>query len=88
MLIKTEFGYCEYSFESDFVHIYNLFVYPEFRRQGRAKELLRLAIVAVRDTSYKGEIKIVAKPKENCISLVNLIKFYKEMGLGVYTYYG
>lgn len=88
MIIKTEFGSCEYDFEVDYVHIYNLFVYPQYRRQGKAREILQLAIAAIRETGYTDEIKIVAQPKDNSIDVDKLIKFYKEMGLEVYTYYG
>jgi ribosomal protein S18 acetylase RimI-like enzyme len=88
VLIRTQYGHCQYDFELDYTHIYDLFVYPEYRRQGKAKELIQLAINEIRETGYKDVIKIVAKPKENSISLENLIAFYKKMGLEVYTYYG
>lgn len=88
MLIKKDFGYCEYDFEVDYVHIYNLFVYPNHRRQGKAKELLQLAIEAIRKTGYKEKIKIVAQPKDDCINIEKLIKFYESMELEVFTYYG
>lgn len=100
--IRNNFGYCDYGFEQDsyldkkgnkvygenYVHIYNLFVYPEFRKQGKAKKILQAAIDAIRKTGYRGTIKIVVDPKEDCISLKKLTSFYKNMGLEVFTYYG
>lgn len=88
MKIETEAGSCEYAFEDDYVHIYNLFVRPEFRRCGKAREILRLAIDAIRDTGYDEEIQIVAKPQDSSINLEILTEFYKSMGLSVYDYYG
>jgi len=86
--IETKFGYCEYEFETDYVHIYNLFVYPKYRRQGRARELLRMAIAEIRNTGYKGSISIVAIPSDNSINLRDLKRFYRKMSLQVYDYYG
>ncbi len=86
--IQNNFGYCDYEFEKDYVHIYNLFVYSEFRRQGKAKEILHAAIDAIRKTGYRDTIEIVAIPKENSISLEKLVSFYKDMKLEVFTYYG
>lgn len=91
MEIKSKYGHCEYSFEKDlkgdYVHIYNLFVYPAFRRQGKAKELIQTAIDFIRETGYGGEIQIVAKPRDASISKEKLISFYKNMGLEVFEYY-
>lgn len=86
--IKNNFGHCNYSFEQDYVHIYNLFVLPKFRKQGKAREILQTAIDAIRETGYTGTIQIVAKPKNNSISLRKLTAFYIQMGLEVFTYYG
>ena len=87
--IKYFFGYCEYAFEEDYVHIYNLFVYPEFRRQGKARDILQSAINRIRETGYMDEIQIVANPNKDCeISLEKLIEFYENIGLKVFEYYG
>ena len=88
MIIKTAYGHCEYAFEKDYVHIYNLFVNPAHRKQGNARKLLRLAIGAIRDTGHKEKIQIVAKPSDKNIDVQTLMRFYKEEGLDVYTYYG
>jgi ribosomal protein S18 acetylase RimI-like enzyme len=89
--IQDSYGYCEYAFEhdsfGDYVHIYNLFVCPEFRRQGHAKDLLRTAVGRIRETGYKGEIQIVAKPADDSIPKEKLREFYKKMGLEVFDYY-
>jgi ribosomal protein S18 acetylase RimI-like enzyme len=91
MKIDSEFGSCEYSFEFDifgeFVHIFNLYVFPKFRRNGHAKYLLRKAIESIKSTGYTGEILIVAKPEENSISLEKLTEFYEGMGLRVFSQY-
>jgi ribosomal protein S18 acetylase RimI-like enzyme len=86
MKIKTEFGQCEYEFEIDYVHIYNLFVHPDHRRKGHARELLILAITSIRDAGYVDKIKIVADPTDG-IGQEKLAKFYEKMGLEVYTCY-
>lgn len=92
MVIKNKYGHCEYSFEKDssgdYVHIYNLFVYPKFRRQGQAKILIQMAVDSIRKTRYDREIQIVADPVDNSISKDKLISFYKSMGLKVFEYYG
>lgn len=87
-IIKNNFGYCSYGFEVDYVHIYDLFVYPKFRRQGKGKEILNTAIDAIRETGYKGKIQIVANPKEKGVNLKKLTSFYKSIGLEVFKYYG
>ncbi len=87
-VIRNKFGHVSYAFESDYVHIYNLYVKPEFRRQGKANELLATAIKGIKNTGYTGEIQIVAIPKENSIPLKNLRNFYESLGLTVYEYYG
>ncbi len=87
--VKNAFGYCGYGFEKDYVHIYDLFVYPEFRRQGKAREILQCAIDAIRARRYRDAIQIVADPQKKCgISLEKLKSFYKNMGLKVFEYYG
>ena len=83
--ISSKYGYCKYSFESDYVHIYNLFVYPKFRRLGKARELLQKAICSIRKKGFKDNIKIVAA---GSISKEILTCFYESIGLEVYSYYG
>jgi len=86
--IENEFGYCAYAFEEDYVHVYNLFIFPEFRRQGKARDILRQAIEAIKKTGYEGLIQIVAEPQPDCISKEKLMSFYKSLGLTVFEYYG
>ena len=74
------FGRCDWSIEKDYVHIYNLYVVPCFRRQGKAKILLQTAIDQIRLAGYVGAISIVGTSK--------LRSFYTRMGLEVYDYYG
>lgn len=91
MLIENEFGKCEYSFEEDgigeYVHIYNLYVYPRFRRQGKAKELLIKAIKEIKESEEVKEILIVADPREDSISREALAAFYRRLGLKVFECY-
>jgi ribosomal protein S18 acetylase RimI-like enzyme len=86
--MKSKFGYCDYAIETDYVHIYNLYVFPQFRRQGKARKILQNVIDTIRKTGYLGPIQIVAEPKENSISLKKLVLFYKSLGLEVFKYYG
>lgn len=90
MHIKTAFGYCDWSFEKGYVHIYNLYVKTEFRGRGNAKEILRLAIDDIRSASYNGLISVVANPnkKDDFVDVERLKGFYKGLGLEVYEYYG
>ena len=98
--IKKRFGCCSFSFERDvyfdkdgckvygerYVHIYNLYVCPEFRRQGKAKRILQAAIKMIRRTGYAGRIKIVARPDDG-INAKKIASFYKRLGLDVYECY-
>lgn len=86
--VQTEFGQCSYGIEDDFVHIYDLYIPPCFRQQGRARKILQQAIEEIRLTGYAGEIQIVANPYDNSIDVNVLASFYKRMGLAVYSYYG
>lgn len=93
--IKNEFGYCCYEFVQDriitdcinYVHIYSLYVYPEFRRQGKARELLLKAIEEIRSAEFTDKIKIVAQPTEDSINIDELKYFYYSLGLDVYDNY-
>ena len=58
MIIQNYFGSCEYEFEPDYVHIFNLFVKPKFRLQGKARELLQIAIKQIRKIEHKEDILI------------------------------
>jgi len=84
--VRTPFGHCDWSFEGDYVHIYNLFVQPKFRRAGVASEILQQAINEIRATGYVGKISIVADSKSSFVE--RLAYFYERMGLEVYGYYG
>ena len=79
--IHNAFGSCEYEFKPDYVHIFNLFVKPEFRLLGKARELLQIAIKKIRETGHKKDILIVTDSKKLKI-------FYESLGLKVYNYYG
>ena len=90
--IRNSFGHCFYEFEKDdkrgdYVHIYDLYVNPLHRRCGKAREILQAVIDKIRETGYKGEIWIVANPKEQSIELEDLVAFYKRMGLTVFDAY-
>ena len=79
--IQNRFGYCFYEIKKNTALIYNLYIHPEYRRQGRAKKLLRILINEIREMGYVGEIEIDVAPKENSISLEKLSSFYMKMGL-------
>ena len=78
--IQNKFGYCFYILDSCPV-IYNLYVYPQYRRCGHSKILLQFVINEIRKTGYTGGIGIQAKPRENSISQNDLIKYYESIGL-------
>lgn len=82
--IETEYGYCFYTFE-DYpgALIYNLYVYPQFRRQGHAKKLLRSVIDLICSTGYTGDIGIEVIPREDSISRNDLYNFYKTLNLKI-----
>lgn len=86
--IKIKGGYCNWAITPDFIHIYDLFVSPKYRGQGKAKYLLQRAIDVIRESGYFGDIYIVANPKEKSVNKDRLTSFYESMGLIVYDYYG
>ncbi len=82
--VQNEAGYCCYdiNWKPDPL-IYNLYIYKEYRRRGHAKTLLTLAIRAIRDTGYYGEICIEPKPRENSIPSTKLVDLYKSFNLKI-----
>jgi GNAT superfamily N-acetyltransferase len=80
--IHTKHGYCYYALGENPI-IYGLYVEPEYRRQGHARDFLRYSIYAIRATGYAGEIKIEAAPREGSVDLPSLVCFYQAMGLTV-----
>ena len=87
--INTEYGYCriDYNIEESYGHIHDLYVFPEYRNQGKAREILLKAIECIKSNGYE-EIQIVCSPTEEGIDKERLTKFYKSLGLEVYGYYG
>lgn len=82
--IHNKYGYCYYDTETGGrALIFNLYVEPEYRRQGHATKLIQMVINEIRRTGYDREIEIVAEPYENSISLKDIIAFYEKMGLKV-----
>lgn len=80
--IHNKFGYCYYSLEP-YPIIFNLYIEPEYRKQGHSKKLLQYVINEIRNTGWAGEIEIEAKPRENSINEERLIKYYEDMGLKI-----
>lgn len=80
--IQSKFGYCFYSLGSQ-PFIYNLYVHPQYRRCGHSRMLLKLVISQIRKGGCGGEICIQAEPRENSIGLVDLTRYYKNLGLTV-----
>lgn len=90
--IHMKFGYCYYTTEKSDAWktgavIYNLYVHPEYRRQGKSRKLLQYAINEIRESGYMGEIGIEATPRDDSISIDKLISFYKSMNLIVLNYH-
>jgi ribosomal protein S18 acetylase RimI-like enzyme len=82
--IHNKYGYCFYSIEAnDTAMIFNLYVEPEYRQKGHAKNLIRLAIREIREVGYNNEIQIEARPREDSIDVEKLVAFYKRMGLKI-----
>lgn len=89
--VENNFGYCCYTFDiiNSFMDykiygiIYNLYIYPQFRKLGNGRNLLLECIDIIRKMDYEDEIIIEASPMENSISVENLILFYKSMGLKI-----
>jgi predicted GNAT family acetyltransferase len=91
--VKSKIGYCKYIIEpnkyfvgygnKELAVIWHLYIYPEYRKQGKAKEILKYIIDKIRNTGYKGDIGIQANPQENSISQRELEKFYKNLGLKI-----
>ena len=80
--IQTKFGYCFYSLEPN-PFIYNLYIHPQYRKQGHSKNLLNFVISIIRDTGYDGKIRIEACPRDESIELDALINYYQKIGLTI-----
>lgn len=81
--IHNKYGYCFYSIGDNTSLIYNLYIEPNCRQKGHAGNLIRLVIREIRGNGYYGEIRIEARPREDSISVENLVTFYKRLGLRV-----
>ena len=82
--IHTKFGYCYYSLDST-PFIWNLYVHPKYRRQGHSRILLQNVISEIRKNGCYGEISILAEPREESVGLVDLINYYRSIGLKILT---
>lgn len=82
--IQNKFGYCYYMIANKEAWVYNLHVWPEYRRQGRARKLLKNVIVEIRECGYEGKIFIEAIPDAD-IDVDKIKDFYESMGLTIYT---
>jgi GNAT superfamily N-acetyltransferase len=87
--ISTEYGYCRIAYVPDesYAHIHDLYVFPEHRNQGKAKEILLKAIECIKTNGYD-EIQIVCNPTEEGIDKDRLRKLYESYGLKIFEYYG
>ena len=82
--IHNKFGYCYYEIEpGKNPIIFNLYVHPEYRRKGHAKQILEYVIGQIRATGYRGMIDIEAIPREQSIDRQSLSNFYTLIGLNV-----
>ena len=80
--IQNRFGYCFYSIGKSCV-VYNLYIHPKYRKQGRARKLLTFVINEIRESGYNGDIGIEVSPRGKSINLTSLTVFYKDMGLKI-----
>lgn len=80
--IHTKHGYCYYYIEGEEAIIYNLYIEPQYRRKGYAKQLLKLVIYLIKTFGITA-IQIECKPRDDSISLEELSRFYKSMRLQV-----
>ena len=79
-----KYGYCYYDINPGKTPIiFNLYIEPQYRRQGHARKHLQIVINEIRKTGYEGEIEIEAAPRENSIEYERLVVFYRSMGLKV-----
>ena len=83
----NEQGSVKYEYKDDYMHIYDLYVHPQFRNQGVAKGLLESAIKNIREY-WHDEIQIVCNPTEEGIDKDRLRKLYESYGLKIFEYYG
>ena len=98
-LIENEFGFIDWDVYTDeafddegdeiegetYAKIDNLFVKPEFRGQGKAKEFIELALMEIEKAGFSNA-KIVPEPKEKDVDFSRLASFYGAMGLDVVAY--
>lgn len=80
--VQNKFGYCFYEVYGTTTLIYNLYVYPEYRQQGKAKMLIRHVINEIRGAGCTGEIMVQCCPKGG-IDPEKLKSFYERMGLKI-----
>lgn len=81
--IHTKYGYCYYS-NGIAPLIWNLYIYPQYRRKGHAKRLLRMMIDEILfEMDTPRPINIEVSPRENSINVEDLTRFYKSMGLHI-----
>lgn len=78
--VQNRFGYCFYEVQESTALIYNLYVHPEYRLQGRAKVLLNHVINEIREAGYMKEIEIEVIPREDSINTEKLCSFYESLG--------
>lgn len=78
--VQSEYGYCFYEVDESAL-IYNLYVYPEFRRNGHATDLLHMAVKELRATGYCGQICVEVVPTEDSVCVPVLANFYVKNGL-------
>jgi len=83
--VQDKFGYCFYCIEpGERVFIYNLYVRPEARRQGRARRYLQYLIDEIRNAGYKDEIEIEIAPFGESVPREALERLYRSLGLTIY----
>lgn len=82
--VHTKHGWCYYSLvPGEPAYVYNLYVEPSSRRQGRGRQLLEAAIRAIRQSNYLDDIHVEAQPTEASIERDVLVAWYRNMGLVV-----
>jgi GNAT superfamily N-acetyltransferase len=80
--IQTKYGYCYFEIEAGKNPIiWNLYIHPQYRKQGYAKKTLQYVVNEIRQTGYGGDIDIEPDPRDDSISYENLCAFYLSLGL-------
>jgi len=86
-IVQKDIGHVYFEIKNDYAHLYDLYIQPDKRNQGHARELLLHAIRLIKEEGWNDEIQIVCAPTEEGIDKERLSNFYESLGLIVYSQY-